>query len=421
MKILKLLLFLNVISVVYSQNDTTHKYYRHLQYNHVSPYIQIAGIYPIDSVTAQTTSHYSFEYDESERLTAVINNHYHTEQQHPLTTTATYKVVITYKDGKETRMFYDKKGDRIPNSQKVYKEVYNYNANGTYNQLRFYDLNNNPMESNWGIAEYQWKKKRRLIIEKRFNLKKEAVKVSPYLNFGITGISTDKKGRPKAHHNLDEKLKITENADGIASLKDMFDADGNHVEYSYHDSKGKLIMSPGKFAAEQKIYDTSGNLIQRLRFDANRNTLSNWPAYTNSSITLSAKASQKDSAEIQRKSLGYLIALQQLKPRLMDEVMNDSLNKVTIGYNRKSRKEYARATTKKQMIEFAKSWNKANNKFPVTPDNQITILDIYNRIATVKLVSDNWVEYLHLIKLDGNWEIINLVWQHKDINRYPKE
>jgi hypothetical protein len=39
----------------------------------------------------------------------------------------------------------------------------------------------------------------------------------------------------------------------------------------------------------------------------------------------------------------------------------------------------------------------------------------------VKLVSDNWVEYLHLIKLDGKWTLTNLIWQYKDINRYPKE
>jgi hypothetical protein len=102
------------------------------------------------------------------------------------------------------------------------------------------------------------------------------------------------------------------------------------------------------------------------------------------------------------------------------EVMNDSLNKITIGWDRSTKKEFAQATSKKQMIDFATSWNKSNTKFPLKPNNQLTILDIYNRIATVKLVSDNWVEYLHLIKLDDKWSIINLIWQHKDINRYPK-
>jgi len=102
----------------------------------------------------------------------------------------------------------------------------------------------------------------------------------------------------------------------------------------------------------------------------------------------------------------------------MDKVFNDSLNKVTIDYDREIKKEVAKAITKEEMIEFATSWNKSNNKFPSRPSNQIKILDIYNRIANVKLTSDNWVEYLHLIKLDGNWTIINLIWQHKDVKRY---
>jgi len=105
----------------------------------------------------------------------------------------------------------------------------------------------------------------------------------------------------------------------------------------------------------------------------------------------------------------------------MHEVLNDSLNKVTIGWDRSTKKEYSKRTTKEQMIAFANSWNKSNTKFPVPPNNKVIILDIYNRIANVKLVSDNWVEYLHLMKLDGMWQIVNLIWQYKDVDRYPKE
>ena len=162
-----------------------------------------------------------------------------------------------------------------------------------------------------------------------------------------------------------------------------------------------------------------GNHIGIKLYDAERKITFDRPTPSNVSIELSGPASQKDSIEIRKTSLGYLIGLQQMKPDLMDEVMNDSLNKVTIGYDRKLKKEVARPTTHQQMVDFATSWNKANNKFPPVPNNEVTILDIYNRIASVRLVSDNWVEYLHLIKLDGKWEIINLLWQHKDINRYP--
>jgi len=33
-------------------------------------------------------------------------------------------------------------------------------------------------------------------------------------------------------------------------------------------------------------------------------------------------------------------------------------------------------------------------------------------MAAVKLVSDNWYEYLHLLKINGHWKIKNLVWDY---------
>lgn len=421
MKILKSLLMFCICISLHAQNNTKTEYYRHLRYNHVSPYIELAGTYPINQSTAKSTSHYIFKYDDSNRIIEILNNHYHTEKQHPLASLGVYKVTITYSENKETRTFFDKNGKRISNNRVVYKEVYSYNKKGRKSKLQFYNLENEPMESNWGISEYQWRKHKKLIIEERFNLKHEAVALSPYFQFGITGILLNKKGIPKAHYNLDKNLKVINNDKGTASYQDIYDELGSHTVYSYHDAENKLVLNQWGFAYGEKKYDTIGNQIGLEQFDTNNKKIRERPIYSNTKTELASKATQKDSAAITKKALGYLIALQDLKPELMNTVVNDSLNKVTIGYNRTLKKEYARATTKEQMMVFAESWNKSNAKFPFKPNNKIEILDIYNRIANVKLVSDNWVEYLHLIKLDGQWTVINLIWQHKDINRYPKE
>lgn len=422
MKYLQIVILFILTSTIYAQNTNTIQYFRHLRYNHVSPYINLVGTYPIDKETAQTTSHYIFKYDNSGRIIEIINNHYHTERQHPLASLGVYKVVITYLEGQEIRVFYDKNEKRITNDRAVFKEVYSFNNDGFKNKLQFYDEENNPMESNWGISEYHWNKAKKLIIEKRYNLKKEVVSLSPYFQFGTTGILLDKNGFPLAHYNLDDNLKaIINDKKGTASYKDIYDTNGNHVTYSYYDANDKLVTNQWGFAYGEKKYDSIGNYIGLDQFDVNKKRIRGREIPTNSKIELAAIASKKDSVEIKRLSLGYLVALQDLKPNLMDEVMNDSLNKVTIGWDRTTKKEYARATTKAQMIEFATTWNKSNTKFPFNPSNTITILDIYNRIATVKLVSDNWVEYLHLIKQDGRWSIVNLIWQYKDVNRYPKE
>lgn len=420
MKIVLHFLLLICATSVYSQTDSNTEYYRHLRYNHVSPYVSVEGIHPIDESTAKLTSHYVFKYDDSGRLMEIINNHYHTEKKHPLASIGVYKLSIEYKDDQEIRVFYDPNGKRVSNDRNVFKEVYSYDKNQFKNKLEFFDLDDNPMESNWKIAAYRWTKDQDLVIERRYNLTEELVDVSPYFEFGITGILIDKNGLPKAHYNLNDQLEVTNNSDGVASYQDDFDAVGNHIKYSYYNENDSLTMNQWGFAYGKKSYDKIGNIVLLEQYDTQGEITRSRPVYTNSVIEISSAASSQDSADIKRQSLGYLKALQQLDPELMDEVMNDSLNKVTIGYNRELKQEIARATTRDQMLAFAKDWNKSNMKFPSVPNNEVEILGIYDRIASVKLVSDNWVEYLHLIKLDGKWEVVNLIWQHKDIDRYPR-
>jgi len=43
----------------------------------------------------------------------------------------------------------------------------------------------------------------------------------------------------------------------------------------------------------------------------------------------------------------------------------------------------------------------------------ITILDVFEGAASVKIVAADWVDYLHLMKQDGDWQIINVLWEMK--------
>jgi hypothetical protein len=411
------LLTLCITSIIVAQ--TNNKYFRHLRYNHVSPYIKLVGTYPIDEATAKNTSHYIFKYNDDKELVEITNNHYFTERRHSLASIGAYRTIITHQNNKETRIFLDKDGKRITNDREIYKEIFTVNKKGNYSKLEFFNENDTPMESNWKISKYTWLKKRKMVIEKRFSLKNEPRNLSTYFEFGTTGMKFRKDGTPIGNYNLNEDLKIVNNSGGVASYQDTYDENGNHVKYTYHDENNKLVMNQFGLSIGTKEYDAVGNYIKQGHYDPNMKFLRGRDIASNQHIKLSQKASRKDSLEIKRISLGYIIALQELKPNLMNEVMNDSLNKVTVGFSRTLRKEAVTAIPKKRMIENAKNWNKSNTRFPPNPSNQIKILDVYHRIATVKLYSDNWVEYLHLIKLEGKWSIVNLLWQHKNVNRYP--
>jgi len=43
----------------------------------------------------------------------------------------------------------------------------------------------------------------------------------------------------------------------------------------------------------------------------------------------------------------------------------------------------------------------------------VTILDVFGNAATVKLVMQGWVDYMHIAKFNGRWVIVNVLWETK--------
>ncbi len=43
--------------------------------------------------------------------------------------------------------------------------------------------------------------------------------------------------------------------------------------------------------------------------------------------------------------------------------------------------------------------------------DRIQILDVFGFAAVVRADADDWVDYLQLAKIDGNWVIVNVLWE----------
>ncbi len=247
------------------------KYYGNLVGNHVSPYFPIRGNHEMDSTTAKTLPHYIFIYDANDRLTSIINNHPRVNNEHPLIHLSRIdSVAFSYSLNTETRIFYNKKGDRVRNLKQVYKEIYTY-ENNKLKQLEFKDVEDNAMQSNWNIAKYVWFKKDSLTIEKRYNLKNDLVSLSPYFNFGITGITCNEKGLPKAHYNLDTNYIISNSSFGVASYKDTYDSQDHHIKYAYYNNLDKPVNNPWGYSIGILNYDSNGEVISLDAYDYNNN------------------------------------------------------------------------------------------------------------------------------------------------------
>ena len=44
---------------------------------------------------------------------------------------------------------------------------------------------------------------------------------------------------------------------------------------------------------------------------------------------------------------------------------------------------------------------------------EVTILDRYEGAAIVKIVASEWVDYLSVAKINGDWKIVNVLWELK--------
>ena len=47
----------------------------------------------------------------------------------------------------------------------------------------------------------------------------------------------------------------------------------------------------------------------------------------------------------------------------------------------------------------------------------VTILDVFENAATVKVVAADWIDYLHVSKFDGPWVIVNVLWEMKPVKK----
>ncbi|HKE18099.1 MAG TPA: nuclear transport factor 2 family protein [Kofleriaceae bacterium] len=50
---------------------------------------------------------------------------------------------------------------------------------------------------------------------------------------------------------------------------------------------------------------------------------------------------------------------------------------------------------------------------PARQQKDVTILDVFEGAASVKIVASDWIDYLHMARFDGRWVIINVLWELK--------
>ena len=132
-------------------------------------------------------------------------------------------------------------------------------------------------------------------------------------------------------------------------------------------------------------------------------------------FAMSVKAqSKEDSLAIKRAALDYIESQHLVKPELFERSAHPRMVKRTFWRNKKTNTEYLRETFTDAMILLAETYNQKGDKFPENPKKEVIILDVFDKTASVKLIADDWIDYMHIVKLNGKWQIVNVLWQFND-------
>jgi hypothetical protein len=121
--------------------------------------------------------------------------------------------------------------------------------------------------------------------------------------------------------------------------------------------------------------------------------------------------SAADSAAIKQTALDYIEGWYEGNAQRMEKSLHPELAKRMVETNRngKSRLNQMSAMTLAQ-------YTRAGGGKSVPKDKQqkdVTILDVFENAASVKVIASDWVDYMQMAKFDGRWVIVNVLWELK--------
>ncbi|WP_163410315.1 nuclear transport factor 2 family protein [Flavobacterium ajazii] len=135
------------------------------------------------------------------------------------------------------------------------------------------------------------------------------------------------------------------------------------------------------------------------------------------SFKIQAQTAQ-DTLDIKRVALAYIEAQHTPNPKLMEGALHPRMVKRSVFRSKGAKKDYVSEFFAENMVILAETYNVKGDKFPKNPRKEVRLLDVSAKTASVKLLADEWIDYMHIVKINGEWKIINVLWQYNDVSQH---
>lgn len=108
----------------------------------------------------------------------------------------------------------------------------------------------------------------------------------------------------------------------------------------------------------------------------------------------------------------YVEALYSVEPERIERSVHPDLRKFGFSRGAADGSYRGRPMTYQQLHDLAAKWNVDNRRqIDAATPRRVEVLDVLDQTATAKLTAAWGVDYMHLAKIDGRWQIMNVLWQ----------
>ncbi len=119
-----------------------------------------------------------------------------------------------------------------------------------------------------------------------------------------------------------------------------------------------------------------------------------------------------DSSSIRATALDYVEGWYEGNPERMGRALHPELVKRIVASDTATKRSVLENMGASALVNGTRhGWGKQTPKGRQQKD--VTILDVFGNAASVKSVMADWIDYMHMAKVDGRWVIVNVLWEMK--------
>ena len=124
-----------------------------------------------------------------------------------------------------------------------------------------------------------------------------------------------------------------------------------------------------------------------------------------------AQASDADREAVKQTALDYIEGWYEGNPDRMERALSPDLAKRIVMTNPQGRSMLQQMSAMGLVQNVKRGGGKNTPKERQQKD--VTILDVFENAACVKIIASDWVDYLQVAKFNGRWVIVNVLWELK--------